>query len=174
MLLCTALKNGGIRATAGARGVTAYADKAQGDDLLLMSTPEEQPVADHMSWPGEYDKAGITLRGISHDEGQKVSWLAVVDGIRIAFPVTPSREWTDHEIEQLGDIHVLVAIADDAKKVQKLLDDIDPRVLILLPADKGFDGEVVKACGAVGKEVVSEFKLKGLPAEGREVVMLAA
>jgi hypothetical protein len=39
--------------------------------------------------------------------------------------------------------------------------------------DKAFQ-EVLKICGAVGKEAVDEYKVKSLPAEGREVVILKA
>ncbi len=175
MLQFSAIKNGGVRVTGGTRALSVYTPKpAQADDLLLQCSPEEVPSKGIVSWPGEYDVGGVTLRGIGHEEGQKVSWLAVVDGIRVAFPVVPARDWTDHEIEQLGDIHVLVVVADDAKKTQKLLEEIDPRVLVLLPGAKGLDAEVLKVSGAQGKEIVSDFKLKGMPAEGREVVVLSA
>lgn len=165
---------GGCRISGGARALSVYLPKPAANDLILLSTPEESHSKDTFSWPGEYDIAGVTLRGIGHGEGSQVSWLAVIDGVRIALPSRPLTEWTDHELEQIGDVHVLVVPAEDAKKVQKLIDDIDPRVLILVEGDKGFDPEVVKICGATGKEQVGDFKLKGsLPAEGREVVVLA-
>ena len=59
------------------------------------------------------------------------------------------------------------------KASQKLLEDVDPRMLILVPSEKGkMDPEVIKACGAQGKELVDELKVKGsFSAEGREVVV---
>lgn len=167
---------GACRITGAACGITAYAAKAvDAKDLLLLSKPEETPAADKLSWPGEYDVAGVTLRGIGHGEGDQVSWLAVADGYRIALPSRPLPEFTDAELEHLGDVHVLVVAAEDPKKVQKMLEDIDPRILILIEGEKGIDPEVLRTCGAVGKEHVSEYKLKGsMPAEGREIVVLTA
>ncbi len=175
MLQFTPAANGSCRITGGSRGISVYSPKPLGDkDLVLASVPAETPAGDMLSWPGEYDVAGVTLRGIGHDEGKQVSWIAVVDGMRIALPSRPLKEWNDAELQIAGDVHVMMVAAEDAKKVQKLLEDIDPRVLILLEGEKGFDPEVMKACGAVGKEQVNEYKLKGsLPAEGREVVVLA-
>lgn len=176
MLQFSSPGKGVCRVTGGSRFLSVFSPKPLGDkDLLLLSVPEEVPSKEILSWPGEYDIAGVTVHGIGHDEGQQVSWLTVVDGIRIAFPSQPLREWTDSELQQLGDVHVLVLAADDAKKVQKLIEDIDPRVLVLVQGEKGFDAEVLKACGATGKEQVSEYKLKSsLPTEGREVVVLTA
>jgi hypothetical protein len=56
--------------------------------------------------------------------------------------------------------------------VQKLVEEFDPRVLILLPgSEKGALGAVEKVIGV--KERTAEYKLKGaLPAEGREVILL--
>lgn len=175
MLQLTSPGKGACRVTGGTRGVSVFSAKPLGDkDLLLQSKPEEVPGKDILSWPGEYDVGGVTLRGIGHEEGQQVSWLAVVDGIRIAFPSRPLHEWSDSDLQMLGDVHVLVAPAEEPKKVQKLIEDLDPRILVLIEGEKGIDAEVLRVCGAVGKEQVSEYKVKGsLPVEGREVVVLA-
>src|SRR3989339_304390 len=88
----------------------------------------------------------------------------------------PLLSLSDAELEWVGDIDVLVLPVDDVKIVQHLLDVVDPRVFIPLvhKDDKAFQ-EVLKICGAVGKEAMDEFKSKGsLPAEGREVVILNA
>lgn len=176
MIQLNSPSKGVCRITGSPRGVSVYSKKPLGEkDLLLISDPEDVPGKDILSWPGEYDVGGVTLRGIGHNEGKQVSWLAVVDGVRLAFPSTPLHDWTDEELQALGDVHVLVIPAEDAKKVQKLLEDLDPRILVLIEGEKGIDSEVLKICGAVGKEQVSEYKIKGsLPAEGREVVVLAS
>lgn len=176
MLQFVSPAKGVCRITGAARGLSVFAAKpVDGKDLLLLSTPEETPGTERLSWPGEYDVAGITLRGMSHQDGKQVSWLAVADGYRIALPSSPLPEWTDKDLEHLGDVHVLVVPAEDAKRVQKMVDDIDPRVLVLIEGSKGIDPEVLRVCGAVGKEQVTDYKLKGaLPAEGREIVVLTA
>lgn len=163
-----------IRVTDGKRAVTLYAPKPlEPGDILVQSTPEEVASPNVLSWPGEYDLAGITFRGIGHDEGRQVSFLMIHDGIRCAFPSSPLLAWTPEELEQLGDVDVLAVVADDPKMIQTLVDDIDPRVLILLPGKDGVSADVLKASGALEKEHVAEYKLKSLPQEGREVVVFA-
>jgi len=125
-----------------------------------------------ISWPGEYNMSGISVRGIGHEDGKQVSYVADPDHVRCAFLSDPVKDWTDKQIEAVGDIDVLVLPAADPKVTQKLVDEFDPRVLILLP---GKDKEALKAVEKVigVKERVSEYKIKGtLPAEGREVVVL--
>lgn len=148
-------------------------DKAKGD-VVLLAEPEDNPTHERISWPGEYDIGGISIRGIGHDEGQRVSYVIDVDGIRCAFISGPVHQWTDFEYEMLGNVDVLCIPADDAEMVQKIIDEVDPRVLIPLSAgdDKAF-AEVLKVSGAQSKTAEDEFKIKGsLPQEGREVVIL--
>lgn len=176
MIVFASLSGPALRISGGERAVTVFATSpAQNGDLLLLGAPEEQPTAGRLSWPGEYDVAGMTIRGIGHSEGQKVDWLLIVDGYRCALLGSPLQDWTEAQIELLGDIHVLALPAEDLKVTQKLLEEVDPRILILLPTKDGkFHPEVLKFCNAHGKETVTEYKVKGaLPAEGREVVVLA-
>ncbi|MDP6561372.1 MAG: MBL fold metallo-hydrolase [Candidatus Peribacteraceae bacterium] len=155
--------------------VTAFPDTA--DDkaqISLLGSPEEEVKPGVVSWPGEYDIGGIAIRGIGHDEGQRVSY-ALDDGkVRVAFLSAPLHDWTDHNLELLGDVDILCIPADDAKIAQKLIDEVDPRVLVPLPTkDEATFVELLKAVGAQDKEIESEYKLKGgLPSEGREVVIL--
>ena len=144
--------------------------------MTLFANPDEQPPECTISWPGEYDFNGIFIRGIGHKEGRQVSYVAEADGVRVLFCSSPLHSLSDAELEWVGDIDVLVLPVDDVKIVQHLLDVVDPRVFIPLvhKDDKAFQ-EVLKICGAVGKEAMDEFKSKGsLPAEGREVVILNA
>ncbi|MDD5623463.1 MAG: MBL fold metallo-hydrolase [Candidatus Peribacteraceae bacterium] len=146
------------------------------DTLTLLSHPEEEPSKNTISWPGEYDIGGIFVRGLGHEEGAQVSFIVEGDGVRMAFLSTPLHMLNDHELELIGDVDILCIPAEDSKTVQTLIDGIDPRVLIPLAGKdaKNF-AEVLKVCGAQGKEAVDEYKLKGsLPAEGREVVILKA
>lgn len=162
-----------VRIAGGSLPVVSFPDTPVSGTLSLLATPQEFPEREVLSWPGEYDVGGITIRGIGQKDGSKVSYLVEIEGIRIALPVFPLETWTDADLERLGDVHVLVLPAGDAKICQKMLDDIDPRVLIITPAaDGSFNQDVLKSCGAVGQEHVEEWKLKGgLPQEGREVVV---
>lgn len=150
-----------------------FPEKVQTGLLNFLGKPQESPSREVISWPGEYDIAGITIRGIGQLEGQKVSYVITVDDVRIAFPASPLEDWSSDDIEQLGEVHVLVLPAEDPKRCQTLLDEIDPRVLFIVPGSDGsLHPDVLKSCGAMDKEQVKEFKLKGsFGAEGREVVV---
>ena len=142
--------------------------------ISLLGSPEEEVHPGVISWPGEYDIAGGAIRGIGHDEGKRVSYVADNGKVRIAFLSTPLHDWEDHDLELLGDVDVLCMPGDDSKLAQKIIDEVDPRVLIPLPTkDEKTFKELLKVVGAEGKEIEPEFKIKGgLPAEGRQVVIL--
>ncbi|MBM3231019.1 hypothetical protein FJZ28_01700 [Candidatus Peregrinibacteria bacterium] len=142
--------------------------------ISLMGAPMEEAPKGVISWPGEYDTGGVSIRGMGHEEGQRVSYVMSDDSVRIAFLSSPLPDLSDVELEHLGDISILCLPADDTKLAQKLIDEIDPRVLIPLPTkDEKTFGEILKFAGALGKELQSDWKLKGgLPMEGREVVIL--
>ena len=164
-----------IRCTVGDKQIVAFAGEAvSGAKISLLATPADEVEPGVISWPGEYDIDGIAVRGIGHDEGQRVSFVIDDGKTRIAFLSTPLHEWTDYELELLGDVDILCIPADSAKIAQKIIDEVDPRVLIPLPTkDEATFTELLKAVGAQGKEIEAEYKLKGsLPAEGREVVIL--
>jgi hypothetical protein len=173
MLTFNHLEGVSIRVSGAGMPIVSFPAKPVAGAINLLPSPQENPNREQLSWPGEYDVAGITVRGIGQMEGQKISYLIEADDVRIAFPNTPLEAWDDADIERLGDVHVLVLPSDDVKLCQKLIDDIDPRILIIVPAaDGSLHPEVLKAAGAADKEHVSEFKLKGsLPQEGREVVV---
>ncbi len=142
--------------------------------LTLFSVPDLDAPKETISWPGEYDYDGVAVQGIGHDEGKTVSYAIQVDGVRCAFLSSPLQPLNDEQLEDLGDVDVLCIPTDDPKLIQKLVDEIDPRVLI--PVKTGGDdkyAEALKVCGASGVSPEKEYKIKGsLPAEGREVVIL--
>lgn len=141
--------------------------------IALASVPEEIPTKGVISWPGEYDMSGSSIRGIGQKEGQQVSYVVDVDGVRCAFLSSPLQDWTDYELELLGDIDVLAVSGEKPKVVQKIVEEVDPRMVVITPVDGKIEGGLVAACGGEGVEPTKEFKLKGsLPPEGRQVVVL--
>ncbi len=177
MLNFTSLGGSGFSCAGGDKPLIVFPVKGKGsgkDSITLLSKPEENPAKSVISWPGEYNAAGISIRGIGQADGQHVSHVVEVDGHRCAFLAAPLMEWTDTELALLGEVDILVIPSDNVKLIQKLVDELDPRILILTPDAAGkIDPEVIRICGAQGKARVSEFKIKGsLQAEGREVVLL--
>jgi len=176
MITCTSLDESGIKCELPKKTIAVFPGKAGAGeaDIILKASPDEEPKKGEISWPGEYDTDGVAIRGIGHDEGRQVSYAVSAEGRRLAFLSSPLHDWTDREIEMLGDIDVLFIPADDAKKAQRIIEEVDPRVLVPLPTkdEKAF-AELLKLCGALGKELSDEYKIKGaLPEEGREVVIL--
>lgn len=175
MLTFSATKGAAVVCVGAKKSILVFPKgEINANDLSLISSPEEETHEGVISWPGEYDYDGVTIRGIGHDEGQQVSFVTRIDGVCVAFLSSPVKEWSDYEIELLGDVDVLVVPSEKPKILQKIIDEVDPRVLILrLSGDKKVDEEAIAVCGAQDAEPVSELKLKGsLPAEGRQIVIL--
>lgn len=176
MLTFSPLAGTGVSLSTGSVTLAVFApDRKPGDGkktLSLLSTPEETDVPGTLSWPGEYNELGVTVKGIGQLEGQQVSYVVDAEETRVLFLSEPLQDWSDTDLESVGDIDVLVAPVSDSKILQKLVDEFDPRALVLVPS-KGASTSVMSALGGKG-EPVAEYKLKGsLPVEGREVVVLA-
>ena len=140
----------------------------------LLSNPSESLESKQViSWPGEYDFSGVTLRAIGQEAGKQVSYSAHNDGIRMGFVNTPILAWSDADLERLGDVDVLVVVPDDTKRLTALIEAIDPRVILLCG---GTPSDALGAAKVFGQSPapVSEFKVKPgtLPQDGRQVVIL--
>ena len=175
MITVNSLGGKTIKVTIDGTVIIAFPNAADKEaNISLLGAPEEEVKRGVVSWPGEYDIGGIAIRGIGHDEGQRVSYVLDDGKVRIAFLSAPLHDWSDHNMQLLGDVDILCIPADDAKIAQKFIDEVDPRVLVPLPTkDEAVFVELLKIVGAQDKEIESEYKLKGgLPVEGREVVIL--
>jgi len=149
--------------------------KPQANEIFLLQSPEEDPQPGVISWPGEYDIDSVAVHGIGQDEGAAVSYTVDAEDVLTAFLFSPLKEWTESQLELLGNVDVLFIPTDNPKVLQKLIDEIDPRILVLLDTGgKEKQAEALKVCGATGKEPVGQLEVKGgsLPQEGREVVVL--
>ena len=149
--------------------------KVPKDVWCLLSHPEETlENKKAVSWPGEYDFGGVTVRAVGQEQGKQVSYTCNTGGIRAAFVDAPVLAWSDSEIEKLGDIDVLVIAADDAKKVTTLIEAVDPRIIILTETKDGDLAGTAKACGVASMQPVGEFKVKPatLPTDSRQVIVL--
>ncbi len=177
MLTFSALSESSVKIAGGQTPVTVFPDASpksvsEKDGIVILSVPEDVMRDKIVTWPGEYNMGGVSIRGIGHEDGKQVSYVLTIDGIRIGLLSAPLKEWSDAQIESVGDIDVLVMPAGETKICQKLIDEFDPRVLLVLPGkEKGALGAIEKIIGA--KQTADEYKVKSLPQEGREVVVLA-
>ena len=155
---------------------TIFGESTAKEQISLLQHPEDMPSNVRISWPGEYDFSGIAVTGIGQNEDSTVSYVLHVDHLGIAFISSPLQDWSGHDIETLSTVDILVIPAGPAKLVQKLVEDLDPRVLVVFPGkNPEHMSETLQITGAMGKEVQSVYKLKGaLPMEGRENVILGA
>ncbi len=174
MITLTAPKGTTLSCKWGDKVMDVFPEKQEKKSLVsLLGSPEEKPKEGAISWPGEYDIQEIAIRGIGHKEGGQVSYAVEMDGVRCGFLSAPLQDLSDYELELLGDIDVLTIPTNKPQLVQKLVDEIDPRILIPVQnGDAGNFNEVLNNCGAKGIAPEKEFKVKGLPAEGRTVVVL--
>ena len=142
--------------------------------VSLMSHPEEEMQDKVISWPGEYDFDGMTLRAIGQEAGKQVSYTASIDGIRCGFVDQPVMDWTDSDLQLIGDVDILLVRADDQKKTAALVEAVDPRVVLIVPTKEIDVAATAKACGAKDVQTVSEFKAKAgsLPSDTRQVLVL--
>lgn len=174
MLTFSSLGSGSYKIVGGKKPVIVFPPDRTTDAsvLKLASSPEEKKSDDVISWPGEYNEYEVSIRGVGHEEGQQISYVVEVDGVRCGCLSSPLREWSDKQLEAVGDLDVLAIPAEELKLVQKLVDEFDPRVLFIIPSKEKSDLDAVsKAVGV--RETVNEYKVKSLPAEGREVIVLA-
>lgn len=174
MITFSASKNAVCEVTGPEISFLVFPKAAVKDQWVLLSHPEENLQPKTVSWPGEYDIGGMIMRGVGQKDGQQVSYSCEQEGMRFAFIDAPILDWSDSEVEGLGNIDILVVAAGDAKKLSTLVEAIDPRVIMLFPVAGGDTAAAAKACGASNVETVSELKLKhsALPQDNRQVVIL--
>ena len=178
MLTFTTLGGTAIRMQAGKMTLFVHVEKKekpQDNEIFLLRSPEEEPREGVISWPGEYDVDSVAVQGIGQEEGAAVSYAIDAEDMRTAFLYSPLKEWSESQIELLGNVDVLFIPTDNPKVLQKLIDEIDPRVLVLLDTGgKEKNEEALKVCGALGKEPVEQLEVKAgsLPQEGRETVVM--
>lgn len=175
MITFKALKDGACSVTTTSASFDVFPEKTGKDTWTFLSHPEEERANKKIvSWPGEYDFAGISVRGVGQESGRQVSYVCHTEAIRIAFVDEPVLEWTDSDIEKIGEIDVLVVAADNPKKVLALVEAVDPRVIILFETEKGDLAGTAKVCGMTKVETSADYKVKAgsLPQDSRQVVVL--
>ena len=167
--------DGGCHIDGATASFDIFPTKRRADAWALQSHPEESLDDGRViSWPGEYDFQGVTLRSVGQEQGKQVSHAALVDGVRMAFVDTPVLDWSDADVERLGAVDVLVIAADQPKKVMALVEAVDPRIVVLRSVKGGDLAGSAKACGLASPTAVAELKIKAgaLPQDSRQVVVL--
>ncbi len=175
MITFSATKGAACSVNTGVIAFDVFPEKVAKDTWTFLSHPEEERANKKViSWPGEYDFAGISVRGVGQEAGRQVSYVCHLESVRIGFIDGPILDWKDSDIQKIGDIDVLVVAADNPKKVLALVEAVDPRVIVLFDVKGGDLAGTAKSCGVASIETVSEYKVKAssLPQDSRQVVVL--
>ncbi len=176
MITLSALQNGGLTAHLETCSIDVFPATIRENTWTFLSSPEEEMTdPKRVSWPGEYDFSGVSVRALGQGDGSAVSYHLVSENVRLAFVNAPLLSWSDSDVSALGEVDVLAIAADDVKKVSALVEAVDPRILVLLPTEAGDIASVAKACGLPEVVPVKDMKIKvsTLPSDGRQVVVLS-
>lgn len=98
-----------------------------------------------LDWPGEFEVSGVSVEAFSADRfarngdkgdhGNVNIFVFLVDGIKVCHLSGLCHELSDELVDRIGDIEVLLLPVGggdvlDGKTAQKLVEDIEPRVVI--------------------------------------------
>ena len=154
--------------------IIVFSDKTAKDgEIHLAHNIGDLQAGANLNWPGEYDRGGTAIRGLSTDDAT-IIWRIDVGNAKCAFMKAPLADTlSDHHLERLGQIDVLVIESDDAKKSEKTVEALDPRIIVII--DNGnSNAELLKALTNTIPEPTKSYTVKSsMPAEGREIVILS-
>jgi len=117
--------------------IVVFSDKdAKDGETHLAHNIGELRAGANINWPGEYDRGGTAIRGLSA-------------------------------------VDVLVLESDNAKKAEKTVEALDPRIVVIVENGES-NAELLKALTNTIPEPVQNYTVKSsMPAEGREIVILS-
>jgi|GEM_PF-653550 len=127
--------------------------------------------------PGEYEKAGVILNGIS--DGENTIYVAKIEEINLGYLNKVSHDLSEEETKAIGDIDILILPLGeegtiDIKTALKIISKIDPRVVIPMLYD-GDLAEFKKSEGITdGETDILKIRKAELPEEERMTVILSA
>lgn len=144
-------------------------------DLLLYTAPtDSQSETRSFSSPGEYEVMGCMVDGVAIAE-DNTAYSLVVDDIHVSYAIDLDGNLSDDQIERMDGVDILIiSVKDDKSEIMnKIITQIEPRVLIPLVEDAA---ELAKIKAEFGKdtEAVERYKVtkKDLPTDSQELVIL--
>ena len=144
-------------------------------DLLLFTSPESpQYETRSFNSPGEYEVLGSMVDGVEIAP-ENTAYSMVVDDIHVAYLTDIDAQLTDDQLEHMDSVDIMIVSVKDDKSelVNKLVGQIEPRILIPIMES---EAELAKIKAEYGKDVeaVDSFKIakKDLPADSQQLVIL--
>lgn len=126
--------------------------------------------------PGEYERRGVSVEVVNLKEKEDLVYICHIEDIAICYPGILNQDLNEEVVKEIGDIDILfVPLGEEnslnVKSAQKLIADIDPRVVIpMLYADL----EEFKSAEGITDGEVDTLKIKkiDLPQEERKFYIL--
>lgn len=131
-----------------------------------------------IAWPGEFEYGGIAVKSYATREDSLAQYFEL-DGVRIAFLGDLKKIIAPEKLEPFvnADILFLPKIADGMpnKDLKKLVEEIDPRILVLA-GEEAFFSEVFKELGADKPETLAVLEIEkgSLPQDHTRFIWLTA
>lgn len=129
-----------------------------------------------ISTPGEYERRGVSVQGITLDGEQKPVYVIHTEEMTLCYPDGLNRELDEEIVKLIGDIDILFVPLGESgsmplKLSQKLISVIDPRVVIPMLYS---DIEQFKTAEGITDGEVDQLKIKKaeLPVEERKFFIL--
>jgi len=128
--------------------------------------------------PGEYERRGVSVQGITLEGEQKPVYIIHTEEMTLCYPDGLSQELDEEIVKIIGDIDILfVPLGENGsmslKLAQKLIADIDPRVVIPMLY---VSIDQFKSAEGITEEEIDQLKIKKseLPVEERKFFILKA
>lgn len=164
-----------IKLSAKSANIVINPQKDTKADLLLFTAPtDEKTDVRSFSSPGEYEVLGCMVDGIVINQGN-TAYSLVVDDVHVSYAINLEGTLSDEQIERMDGVDVLIisVVDDKAEVMNKIITQIEPRVLIPLVQN---EAELAKIKAEFGKDVeaVERYKVskKDLPTDSQELVIL--
>ncbi|MFA7253974.1 MAG: MBL fold metallo-hydrolase [Patescibacteria group bacterium] len=124
--------------------------------------------------PGEYEKGGVILNGIT--DGENTIYAMVVEDMKICYLGRINHDLTEDELKQIGDVDILFTPLGeegtaDLKIATKLISKIDPKMVVPMLYS---DLTEFKKIENISDEEIDILKIKKseLPEDERKIVVL--
>lgn len=126
--------------------------------------------------PGEYERRGISVLGINPDGDSSMIYLLTIEEMTVLYPSLLNNDINEVADREIGDVDILfVPLGQEntlkLKDSQKLISDIDPRVVIPMLYD---DINEFKTAEGIADSEIDVLKIKkiDLPQEERKFYIL--
>lgn len=140
-----------------------------------------------LDWPGEFEVSDVAIVSVAANGEESVIFTFALDGIRICHLGFLAHELSDEVLNKIGEVDVLLIpvggdVVMDGKLAQKVMESIEPRVVIPMfysatDSDMKLSGpeEFLKAVGKTELEAREKYSLgsrSALPEGNMEFVLL--